>query len=72
MNWDQVEGHWKEWTGHFREKWGKLTGDDLDVIGGKKDRLVGLLQQRYGLARDKAEKDLDAFLKVLDSKTHKS
>ncbi len=59
MNWDQVEGKWKEVKGRFREKFGKLTDDDLEVIGGKKDQLVGRLQQRYGYNKEQAEREAD-------------
>jgi uncharacterized protein YjbJ (UPF0337 family) len=62
MNWDQVEGKWKQSKGKFREKWGKLTDDDLEVISGKRDQLVGRLQERYGIAREEAEKQADAFV----------
>ena len=50
MNWDQVEGKWKQMKGSVKEKWGKFTDDDLDVINGKRESLVGKLQERYGLA----------------------
>lgn len=63
MNWDVVEGKWKELQGRVREKWGKLTDDDLDVISGKRDQLVGRLQQRYGLQRDAAEAEVDGWIK---------
>lgn len=62
MNWDQVEGKWKQSKGKFREKWGKLTDDDLTVISGKRDQLVGRLQERYGYAREEAERQADAFV----------
>ena len=55
MNWDQLEGKWKQMKGSVREQWGKLTDDDLDRIGGKKDQLVGSLQERYGIAKEAAE-----------------
>jgi uncharacterized protein YjbJ (UPF0337 family) len=61
MNWDQVQGNWKQFKGKVREKWGKLSDDDLEVIGGKKDQLVGKLQERYGYAKAQAEKELDQF-----------
>jgi uncharacterized protein YjbJ (UPF0337 family) len=51
MAWDYIEGKWKEMRGKVRERWGKLTDDDLDVIAGKRDQLVGIIQQRYGLQR---------------------
>ena len=62
MNWDQVEGKWKQSKGKFREKWGKLTDDDIEVIAGKRDQLVGRLQERYGYAREEAERQADAFI----------
>lgn len=61
MNWDQVEGKWKQMKGGVKEKWGKLTDDDLDVIGGKKDQLVGKVQERYGITRDEAQKQVDNY-----------
>jgi uncharacterized protein YjbJ (UPF0337 family) len=65
MNWDQVEGKWKQYKGQAKEKWGKLTDDDLDVIDGRRQQLVGKLQERYGTARDVAEKQADEFVKSL-------
>ena len=65
MNWDQVEGKWKQYAGSVREKWGKLTNDDLTVIGGKREQLVGRIQERYGIAKDEAEKQVDEFTKGL-------
>ena len=62
MNWDQVEGNWKELKGKIRSKWAKLTDDDLENIAGKKDVLLGRLQQHYGFKKDEAEKQVDAFL----------
>jgi uncharacterized protein YjbJ (UPF0337 family) len=58
MNWDTIEGKWKQFTGSMRERWGKLTDDDLHQIAGKRDQLLGKLQERYGWSRDRAEKDL--------------
>ncbi len=65
MNWDQIEGNWKQLTGQVKEKWGKLTDDDLTVIAGKRDQLAGVLQERYGLVKEQAEQELDEFLKGL-------
>lgn len=70
MNWDQVEGNWKQFTGTVKEKWGKLTDDDLTVINGRRDQLVGKLQERYGLAKDAAERELDEW--VATSRTDKT
>jgi uncharacterized protein YjbJ (UPF0337 family) len=64
MNWDQVEGHWKQLTGKVNERWGKLTDDDLTAIEVKKDQPAGKLQERYGFAREQAERELDAFART--------
>ena len=61
MNWDTIEGNWKQWKGSMREKWGKITDDEFDVIAGKRDRLAGKIQEKYGIAKDIAEKELDEF-----------
>lgn len=65
MNWDQIAGSWKQFQGKVREKWGKLTDDDLTVVAGKRDQLAGALQRRYGIAKDEAEKQLDDFVNTL-------
>jgi uncharacterized protein YjbJ (UPF0337 family) len=62
MNWDRVEGEWKQWKGKVQQQWGKLTNDDLDVIEGNRTELVGRLQQRYGYAKDQAEKEIDRWV----------
>jgi uncharacterized protein YjbJ (UPF0337 family) len=62
MNWDRVEGNWKQFKGNVQQKWGKLTDDDLDVIEGKRTELSGKLQARYGYAKDEAEKNIDSWL----------
>jgi len=62
MNWEQVEGKWKEFKGMVRENWGKLTDDDLERIAGKKDRLIGRLEATYGLKKENAEADIDRWL----------
>ncbi len=61
MNWDIVEGNWKQFKGKAKEQWGKLTDDDLDVIAGKRDQLVGRVQQAYGVSKDEAEKQIRDF-----------
>jgi len=68
MNWDQVEGKWKQSKGKFREKWGKLTDDDLTVISGQRDQLVGRLQERYGIAKEEAERQADTFVQGLNER----
>jgi uncharacterized protein YjbJ (UPF0337 family) len=61
MNWDTIQGKWKQSSGAVKEKWGKLTDDDLTVIAGKKEQLVGKIQERYGVAKDAAEKQVNEF-----------
>jgi uncharacterized protein YjbJ (UPF0337 family) len=70
MNWDQVEGKWKQMKGNFRRKWGKLTDDDFDVIAGKRDILRGKIQERYGIAKDEAERQVKDFERELDRDLH--
>lgn len=62
MNRDILSGNWKQLKGKVQAQWGKLTDDDLDVIEGRQTELVGRLQERYGLAREEAQKQVDAFL----------
>ena len=62
MNWDRVEGNWKQLTGKVKEKWGKLTDDDLAQINGSREQLEGKLQARYGYAKDQVKKDVDDWL----------
>ncbi len=61
MNWDKIEGNWKQLKGEVKEKWGKFTDDDLDVINGKREKFIGKLQERYGIAKDEAEAQLKKF-----------
>ena len=61
MNWDQVEGQWKTLKGSVREHWGKLTEQDYEAIAGKREKLLGKLQERYGMAKERAERELDDF-----------
>jgi uncharacterized protein YjbJ (UPF0337 family) len=65
MNWDQMEGQWKQLKGSARQKWGELTDDDLDQIKGKQEKLVGRLQERYGIAREEAQKQAEEWRKAL-------
>jgi uncharacterized protein YjbJ (UPF0337 family) len=61
MNWDQIAGNWKQIKGVVREKWGKLTDDDVDVIAGRREILLGKIQEKHGIAREEAEKQLKAW-----------
>jgi uncharacterized protein YjbJ (UPF0337 family) len=67
MNWDQIEGKWKQLKGRVRETWGDFTDDDLEKIGGKRDRLAGLVQEKYGVAKDEAERQIADFERTLDA-----
>lgn len=58
MNWDQVKGQWNQMKGSVRKQWGKLTDDDLNVIAGERERLVGKIQERYGIAKEEAERQI--------------
>jgi len=58
MNWDRIEGNWKQFAGKAKESWGKLTDDDIAVVNGKRDQLVGKIQNRYGIAKDEADKQV--------------
>ena len=61
MNWDIIEGKWKQLKGSAKENWGKLTDDELDQAAGNRDTLVGKIQEKYGVARDEAEKQVDEW-----------
>jgi uncharacterized protein YjbJ (UPF0337 family) len=66
MNWDQIKGNWKQLSGKVKEKWGKLTDDDLTTAAGQRDQLLGLLQKRYGYAKEKAEEELNQFTRTMN------
>jgi uncharacterized protein YjbJ (UPF0337 family) len=66
MNWQQIEGKWDQMKGKVREKWGKFTDSDLEMIAGKKDQMVGRLKERYGLEKEAAERELDSWIKSVD------
>jgi uncharacterized protein YjbJ (UPF0337 family) len=61
MNEDRIQGNWKQFKGKVQEQWGKLTDDDLDVIAGKREHLLGKIQERHGITKDEAEKQLSDF-----------
>jgi uncharacterized protein YjbJ (UPF0337 family) len=62
MDWNRVEGNWKQLTGKVKEKWGELTDDDLKAIDGRRDQLEGKLQERYGYSKDQIKKNVDDWL----------
>jgi uncharacterized protein YjbJ (UPF0337 family) len=65
MDWNRIEGNWKQFKGSAKEKWGKLTDDDLRLIEGRREQLEGRLQERYGKAKDQVRQDVDDWLKSL-------
>ncbi len=67
MNWDRIEGNWNTFKGKIQQQWGELTDDDLDVINGQRTELIGKLQNRYGIARDAAERQVDDWSRSLQS-----
>ena len=69
MNWDRISGKWTEFKGKVRERWAKLTDDDLARIAGKRDQLLGVLQERYGWVREQAERQIKDFESAADSES---
>lgn len=58
MNWDQIQGNWKQVIGRAKEQWGQLTDDDFDIVAGRREQLTGLIQQRYGVAQEEAQRQV--------------
>ena len=65
MDWNRIEENWKQVKGQVKEKWGKLTDDELDKMNGRRDQLEGKIQERYGMAKDQAKKDVDNWFNAL-------
>jgi len=70
MNWEQIEGKWKEVAGGIKAQWGKITDDELTVINGKREKLAGILQKKYGMAKEAAEDEIEKFTRSLDDDLH--
>ncbi len=70
MNWDRIEGNWKQFKGKVHAQWGKLTDDDLDVIEGRREELAGRIQEVYGISKDEAERQIESFAGTLDTGAH--
>jgi uncharacterized protein YjbJ (UPF0337 family) len=70
MNWDRIEGNWKQFKGKVKEQWGKITDDDLDKIRGQREQLAGKIQECYGIGKDEAERQLKDWERDLDKATH--
>ena len=66
MNWDRVQGNWKEISGQAKQQWGKLTNDDLATIKGRREELEGAIQKRYGYAKDKVNSEIDTWLDEME------
>lgn len=64
MNWDVIEGNWKQFKGRVKEKWGRITDDNLDAIAGKRDQLTGKIQEAYGITKDQAKLQVKAFERI--------
>ena len=62
MNWDRIEGNWKQFTGKVKEQWGKLTDDEIAQVNGSREQLEGIIQARYGHAKDQVKRDVDDWL----------
>ena len=69
MNQDRIQGRWKQLKGKVKEQWGKLTDDDLELVKGKRDELAGRIQERYGIAKDEAERQIDDWTRSSDFAT---
>ena len=65
MNWDRIEGNWKQFAGKVQQQWGKLTNDDLDVIDGRREELSGRIQKVYGVSKDEADRQITNFADTL-------
>ena len=70
MNWDRIEGNWKQFKGNAVQQWGKLTGDQVDVIAGKRDLLLGRIQELYGISREEGEKQVGEWEKRMQEVAH--
>jgi len=66
MNWDRIEGNWKQVSGRAKVQWGKLTSDDFDIIAGRREQLAGKIQERYGIAKDEADKQVSEWVQKAD------
>ncbi|MBX3216281.1 MAG: CsbD family protein [Labilithrix sp.] len=72
MNWERVEGQWHQLKGELKSKWAKLTDDDLKHVGGKKEQLIGKLQERYGVMKEEAERQVNEWVAKLEARPNRS
>jgi uncharacterized protein YjbJ (UPF0337 family) len=66
MNWDRIEGNWKQVVGKARAQWGKLTDGDFDIVAGRREQLAGRIQERYGIAKEDADKQISTWISKAD------
>lgn len=66
MNWDTIKADWKSFRGEIKERWGRLTDDDMDMIDGRREQLVGMLQKRYAIEKEEAERQLKDYLEMME------
>ena len=69
MNWDTIQGNWKQLTGRAKQQWGKLTDDELTEIDGRRESFIGRLQEKYGYEKERAEKELSEFIAAIKPET---
>lgn len=69
MNWEQAKGRWNQWKAPAKVKWSRLTDNDLEMIDGRRDQLISKLQERYGIAREEAEKQVNRWEPFFDTLT---
>ena len=65
MDWDRIQGNWKQFSGKVKEKWSELTDDDLGALDGRREQLKGKIQERYGYGKDQVRKDIDEWLRTV-------
>lgn len=70
MNWDRIEGNWKQFKGDVKRQWGKLTDDQVDVIDGNREKLAGQIQEAYGITKDETERQIREWEASQDSRLH--
>ena len=70
LNWDTIQGQWSQLKGEVKSQWAKLTDDDLQLASAHKDKLIGKIQERYGVLRDDAERQVDAWLTKVENTIH--
>ncbi|WP_018863925.1 MULTISPECIES: CsbD family protein [Thioalkalivibrio] len=70
MDWNRVQGNWKQFKGKVKARWGRFTDDELESVAGKRDELSGRIQEQYGVTKDEAEKQIKEFEKKVDREKH--